>query len=686
MVLATLSQVGDFAKISYNHSLNYVTALTGYDYQSAGVGQVKLEFRWSTTNQIKTAWIDLTNQNLADVKLDANNDLWIDFRITLVSGGPIMINSIAVKYTQDPIAQDKFLGFVPVASACQCGNITSLTKIENFTFKPYDVNPAVSLYRSLSNTVNELFGHSVEYARALPLMNGRDVTLKEWTLYDVDDPCCIKVMVPNNEFPDNKINFGPMGLDFEMPFEVHVAKDYFEDIFGIGCAPQKRDILYFPLTNRIYEVQSSYLYRDFMQKPIYWKVALMKYAPKSNRLEPLDLRRQFDSISADTEELFGQVLYDDAMEKTKPQQYDPKIGSQAYDPIRKYIDDKMIISDEKLMNYYTLVSNSNYDLRTASGEDYVPPPGSNAYVANTYVPNYFAAGPKKNAVIYKSNVDFGLTDNRALLAWFKDVDIKATVHRDQVTANFTVISTLPTYALVQFSIGATRNYQQGELIKLSRPNGISFYGEWDSSPAAGVHRIKVPIDVYMWMQAQYPGWPTLGSFYAEQTFEKDIFWGFDPNNLKGWKLTITCNRFMKLYLNAKEIFYILPQTLAKNEWYAVFLNLSNEYSQAALYVWARKWKENDTTPQNTTDLENIYYQTKLIIPEDYTTVDDEWREYRLVATPLKVTNIRLFNSLENDTDKQMTLLNENIVEDAQLAIVIDNALPRLRLPWIGQTK
>jgi hypothetical protein len=85
-------------------------------------------------------------------------------------------------------------------------------------------------------------------------------------------------------------------------------------------------------------------------------------------------------------------------------------------------------------------------------------------------------------------------------------------------------------------------------------------------------------------------------------------------------------------------------------------------------------------------LENIYYQTKLIIPEDYTTVDDEWREYRLVATPLKVTNIRLFNSLENDTDKQMTLLNENIVEDAQLAIVIDNALPRLRLPWIGQTK
>jgi hypothetical protein len=245
---------------------------------------------------------------------------------------------------------------------------------------------------------------------------------------------------------------------------------------------------------------------------------------------------------------------------------------------------------------------------------------------------------------------------------------------------------LPAYTLVQFSIGATRSYQQGELIKISRPNGIVFYGEWDSSPATGVHRIKVPTEIYMWMQAQYSGWQTLGSYHAEQTFEKDIFWGFDPINVKGWKLTITCNRFIKLYLNTEVLFYILPQTLAKNEWYSVFLNLSNEYAQAALYVWARKWKEYDPTPQNTTDLENIYYETKLITPEEYTTVDAMWREYRLVSTPLMVTNIRLFDSIENDTEKQMTLLNENIVEDAQLAIVIDNALPRLKLPWIGLTK
>jgi hypothetical protein len=688
MILATLSQIGDFAKISYNQSINYVTKLTGYSYDSSGAGTVKLEFRWSKTNQIKTAWIELTDENLQDILLDPNNELWIDFRITLLSGGPVMVNSIAVKYDQDPIAQDKFLGFVPVASACQCGNITSLTKIENFSFRPYQVNPAVSLYKSLSFTINQLFGHSVEYAKATPLLNGRDVTLKEWTLYDVDDPCCIKVLVPNNEFPDNKINFGPMGLDFEMPFEVHIDKAYFEDIFGVGSAPQKRDIIYFPLTNRIYEVQSSYLFRDFMQKPVYWKVALMKYAPKSNRSETQDHREFLESISRNTEELFGEELLADALEKTKPQQYDPSIGSKDYDPIRAYINEDLVITEERFLNYYTLVSNSQYDLRTTiGGQATNVDPTSNTYVANTYIPNYFSGGAaSRTAVLYKSNVDFGITDNRAFLAWFKDVDPGYVIPRDPVQGPFTIVSITATHALVQFTINAIRKFSGDDLIKFTRPNGISFYGSWDSTVSTYVHRVLVPIEIYTFLQAQYSGWQTVGTFTSELTYEKCMFYGFDPDINKGWNLSLIAGRYIKLCLNNTKKYFILPQNLAVNQWYAIFLNISNEFGQVSLNVWTRKWIENDPTPINTTDLENIYASAIQVPAADYTVTEDKWRSYRLLGTPLVMTNIRLFDSIENDTEKQMTLLNQNIVEDSQLAIVIDNALPRLRLPWIAKTK
>jgi len=401
-----------------------------------------------------------------------------------------------------------------------------------------------------------------------------------------------------------------------------------------------------------------------MQKPVYWKVALMKYAPKSNRTETIDQRNFLDSISADTEELFGETLRDDALEKTKPQQYDPKIGSNEYDPTRKTIAKDLSILSEQLKNYYTMVSNSQYDLSSV-----------------------FAQDAQTDAVIYRSNVDFGLTDNRAFLAWIKDVRPKQTIYRDLVQSSFTVLSVSTDYAFVQFSIGGiNRVYKPGDLIKFTRPNGIVFYGEWNNSPSTGIHQVYVPINVYNFLQAQYPGWPTAGSFHAEQAFENNIFWGYDPTNQKGWKLSVISGRFMKLYLNQNSYSFVLPQTLAQNKWYALFVNISNQFQQFSINVWTRKWDEFSPTPQNTTDLENIYAVAQQITAEDYSTVDPEWRAYRLVGTPLVMTNIRLFDSIENDPEQQMTLLNENIVSDSQLAIIVDNALPRLRLPWIGQTK
>ena len=75
---------------------------------------------------------------------------------------------------------------------------------------------------------------------------------------------------------------GPFGVDFEMPFEIQIDKNYFQEIFGDGAGPQKRDVIWFPNTDRIYEVSSSYLFRDFMNEPLYFKVTLIKWLPKAN--------------------------------------------------------------------------------------------------------------------------------------------------------------------------------------------------------------------------------------------------------------------------------------------------------------------------------------------------------------------------------------------------------------------
>lgn len=739
--MPTLTSPGDFVVFETQKPIPYVIALTGFVDDLAGnpMAIVKKEYRYAFTNKVKSNWVELTPANLASAFLNPNEELYVDFRYTLIANGPITLSYVNIKYTQDPIAKDKFLGFEPVMVCCQSGNITSLTKIENFTFEPYKVNSAITMYKDLSYTINTLFGHEVQYARTSPLANGKDFSLREWTLYDVDEPQCFKILVPNNEFPDNKIAFGEYGLDFEMPFEVHIVKQYFEDNFGVGTGPQKRDIIYFPLTNRIYEVGSSYLFRDFMHKDSYWKVSLVKYSPKANRYEPTNLRESLEDISWSAEERFGEEIREDELKKTKPQQYDPKLGSNTVDPVRAYLNDKLNIVENKFMNYHTVISETHYDLRSI------------------YDPKTLAL-----AVRYANAATFTETENRSFTAWFKDIPPRVKVPRD-VIFNITQLSPTPVYDsylktdVYQFNItlNVQRLYTLNDLIKITRFNGFSTFGYWLSSVGMN-HVIRIPADVLGAVNAMYPNWITQSSNYAEVSQEKVLFSGYNTTNFTGWELNILAKRFFLFKSNDIRYYFVMQNDISDNDWYGIFFNVSNTYGQVSIDLWKRKWSETSLSPEQTTDLEKIYNTTLTgILPTDRSylndpilfigtyelgndainvittasltigllitgpgipdnsiityinsveniikiskppiisldTIDLEAREtenrYYLLPSELLLTNIRLF--LENETDdmKQMFILNQNIVKDSHLAIVIDNALQRLRLPFIAQTK
>ena len=665
-MLAILSNPGDFVKITQDKPFHYVTQLTGWCDDITGMAVLKKEFRWGVSNRVRASWVELTTQNLQAVILNPDDTLFVDFRITLISGGPATINSIEVNCTQSADALDPYLGFIPMFTVSERGNISNLTKIANFTFKPYAVNPAVALYKQLSYGINQLFGHDVLYARAVPMAIGKDVTLHEWTLYDVDDPKCIKVIVPKNEFPDNKIMFNPMGLDFEMPFEIQIVKDYYEEIFGIGTGPQKRDIIYFSLTNRIYEIDTSYLYKDLMQKEIYWKISLKKYAPKANRYEPQDLREQFDELTWDSEERFGEEVKLEAIKTTDPQQYDPKIGSVDYDPTRLHINDKLIISQLKLPNYTNILSESQYDLRSL-------------YDSNLTI--------QPTAVEYRADVDFPSTADRSLCMWFKELNPTIAVPKDNVKGYLTLGSAGPLTTPLTYTITAKRNYAVGTNIKITHYNGLSLYGDIASVTAVTsgyVYTINVRNEIIQYLSAYYSNWASSFSntgYVAEATNEQILFDGYSGG--AGWRISIYANRYIIFKDTEKEYINILNTNLVQNYWYAIFVNMSNFYRQLTIDLWVRKWNEETPQPERTTDLENIYSNTNM----PFNAIDRSLNaKYKLVATNLAITNLRLNDKTETDLDKQSIILNETIVQDAQFGIIIDNAIPRLRLPWIGKTK
>jgi hypothetical protein len=287
----------------------------------------------------------------------------------------------------------------PVNSLCsdEFYTIPVLFQNKNYCFDPYAVNRGIALYQDMSLMVNNVFGFVTNYWRVVPQHRSKDVVFREWTIYHVQKMECIKFLVPNNEFPDSKVNFNQFGIDFEQPFEVHIDKGYWESFFGKNTMPQKRDVMYFQLNNRIYEVQSSYVYRDFMQQPLYFKVMLVKYEPKADTLVLEDDQETLDQITLSSEELFGEDFRKDVEKVTKPQQYVTITIDN--DPIRETVLRTLPITRENIYVNWTLVGEHFYCMN----HPFLVYDGSTEVVA----------------VEYRRKVSMDANANRSFTCWFQ---------------------------------------------------------------------------------------------------------------------------------------------------------------------------------------------------------------------------------------------------------------------------
>ena len=81
----------------------------------------------------------------------------------------------------------------------------------------------------------------------------------------------------------------------------------------------------------------------------------------------------------------------------------------------------------------------------------------------------------------------------------------------------------------------------------------------------------------------------------------------------------------------------------------------------------------------TTEMDVLYEYTY----NDITVTDvSHVYKYKLPASYMKITNLRLM-SVTIEPEKMQNFLNESIVADSNQSIIIDNAIPRIKLPYVG---
>lgn len=642
----TVTAVGDSLLISLSSPYKNVVSVQGYVDVVEGEDTANYflkEFRWSKDNTVYSDFADLTDANLQALLLDPTQPFWIQYKYTcaaLETGHSLTFVSISLEI-------ETSAGTIEQLPQYDCCNGNSNDPCANLVidccgaepWDPYAVQN--NNYNQLSQIVSDLFGFCVTYYKTAADQRSRDVILREYSLFNVIESANdLKILIPDNELPTKDIQFGPLGLDIPVLFEVHIVKTEFERVFGKGAHPDMRDYLYFPKMNRMYEVNSIAESDDFMYQSSYWRVALTIYQERTNiSYSDVNVEEEVNNLVLNLDDVFGEETQLQEQQVRKPDQY-KTIGTGSNDYVRRILDKKLIIKAEKVYNNYTIVAKYLYELASLT----------------------------KNTVAVEYRYENGITtaDNRAFTFWVRPKYVNA------LSTNISITSISSTGAgLAQFTVASTSTLSVGSVIRVGGTqdyNGIQIVKEIISASEFSIEKDFVTSIV---TNPRY-------------RIEKEVTpFAYATDAATSFSLTYTASAVIVKFSTKTYIFDLTASNLLLGEsnWYAFVLNVSNEFNQISLFIWESTSRTGLASAAMTSELNNIYQETKTL-GGTFAVSNAKWR---LLGSAGDFTNFRIFKD-PIQIEQQSLILSQYVVKDNQLSVLIDNASPELRLPTVNNPR
>lgn len=591
------------------------------------------EFRWSRDNESYSDWAILINDNLQTLTLDPADDFWIQYKYTAVineTGHTLVFNAVALEI----VTEEGILLDAPAAEYCD-GEQNAMSNsliIDDCcpaeVWNPYEYGNAVNIYEQLSCVVAKIFGLEVTYYRTDPAADTKDVVLKEWSLNHVVDKKCIKIQMADGELPSREMQFDAMGMNSMDMFEVHIVKSYYESTFGSGKRPREGDFLYFSVMDRVYEVNSVTLPDDPYYKSTYYRVMLTDWQKRASLIyDDEEYETSINDITRGIEEVFGEEIREEEEKVRIPKQYNT-IYSGDGDYVRKEIDKNLMIREHKLRNNFTIISKFYYDLTSIT---------------------------KGNvATIYRYNGGISATDNRAFTFWIKPQFIGTSYNY------VSILNVESDNGYPKFTTTTEHGYSIGDAVTLSG------CGDYD-----GTHLVLATASLSFIINTTYTS-ASLNTARSKK-HEECHFMTYSG----GMYMSITDNAFI-ISIGEKDFVFNLENQdliLSNDNWYGCVINLSNEFNQLSLFIWEIETSTGVTSFNLNSTLTNIYKETITLTSNYEISSGHNWE---ILATNSFFTNFRLFKA-PIEIEEQSLVLSRYVETDSHLSLIIDNAVPGLRL-------
>lgn len=506
----------------------------------------------------------------------------------------------------------------------------------------FDINSLLGAARNyvrLNQSINMMLGMEVRWFRAVPQQRSKDVIFQEYTLSNVaDDPLCIKVMLVDGNFPDSKYNYDLMGLEYDIPLEVQLDKEYWELIAGRGTAPQKKDIVYFPIPNKLYQVESSFLSRGFMEQETTWRINLRKYSPEMSRREGESLKNTIDQYTVSEEEIFGDDMNRDINKIVNDRQNSP-YNSTSMDKY-KIMDDALDVIVQDIDVYGVRVATSHYDLSTSDSSV---------------------------AVRYPIEDNVTIADDRSISMWLKIDDNKNKEY--SVTILESAVSLGANYRLT----GLDGSFSAGDVINIYRQGSLNLYATYVQKESTW-HAVRIEPVVAEHLSSMRSDWYNFKNFKARREVPVNMLTATSSSGDTVMSVDLISGQYLSFYRSGQTHIAVMSDKIDVGTWHGMVVNMGNVWNQFNVYVW--KKHETDSVGK----LTNIFYDTMRIDASEMKS-----SEYSIKRSLAGVANVRLYNATIEE-EKQSNELLSYFIKDGDSAIINDACDPKYRSPYIGKQR
>ena len=430
-----------------------VFKLTGFEIYGINTNNLIIKYRFTQDGgRTYTPWEALTNENISTIKLNPVRFAQVQYSITKIDnsitskvydvillGDFQNINNYYLKTNRYGVREDcikpstsgdtsgsiggagtsvcltgrtSYMGdsgknnynkdwYTQGLSCYLTGNVIANMTAQNNTasstsgnFNPYASAQKIGdWYNYLATSMGKILGWTVDYHLTDPDGNGIDRYLHEYQLFNIVEVQKLKVIVPENTFPDNQVQINQYSLDMMDTFTVYILKDDFHNAFGIEKRPAQKDIIFFCQANRFYRVKHAQVHRDIMYMGIYYNVVLEKYEKLANE----------QNLSAVSKSIIDPLTQDNTI--------DALFGFD-----NREDENKIITKQFKPTTHEVYRSNVNSNLSIIKKDIFNSLEGTK--IADTYY-NLSSLPPGTSAITYTlPDPILNVSDNRAFNLWF----------------------------------------------------------------------------------------------------------------------------------------------------------------------------------------------------------------------------------------------------------------------------